>query len=72
MPTSEHWACKVFANQQGKKILDILVDNAHKREANSKLLEMVDCGLQGLLGLSFIFILQSHDYDYDYTISQYL
>ena len=56
VPTSEHWACKVFANQQGKKILDILVDNAHKREANSKLLEMVDCGLQGLLGLNFIFI----------------
>jgi len=43
---------KAFTAPQGKKIVDMMVDNAKKRESNAKLLESIEESLQLQLGIA--------------------
>ncbi len=52
MGKSGHWACQAFDNQQGKKVLDVLMDNARKRESNNKLLQTIETAISEQLGSS--------------------
>lgn len=47
----DHWGARAFATtQQGKKIVEIMVENAKKRESNAKLLEQIEDSIRELLG----------------------
>lgn len=50
MDKSSHWAVKAFDGQQGKKIIDAMIDNARKRESNAKLLESIESAISEQLG----------------------
>jgi len=45
----KHWAAKAFTLPQGKKIVDAAMENAKKRESNSKLLQSIEDGFRGPL-----------------------
>lgn len=49
METNQHWAVQAFTVQQGKKLVEFMVDHARRREANSQLLAKVDESLEELL-----------------------
>ena len=59
---SEHWAVQALASKEGKKITQAMLENARKRESNTKLLEAIETAFREQLGKSDVAGLGTSDH----------